>query len=309
MKKFEIGLSPFITPKEYDLLFSRFAENIDYIYYSVPLGLKFQTRKKLYNGKTIEENIEYLMQVFEVISDYNIKTELCLNTRGLLDEDIYAAMLFTQDILKINPDAIVSLSEYTDSIRRYFPHAYYIYSFNNGIITSNDLVIVPDVYKEIVIVPNALRNKELWNNIIKSSVKVRLLLNNGCSPNCLTCRRPEFCEAFFNSNLVKNGIDYVYATQSLFPSEFKQYIEANPYIDSYKISNRTSDYNYIYNCLSGYITGTDFDGRTDSLYHWCRLGYFSPYYQNNGINLSRVYEIKKELSYPVFDSKTNREQP
>lgn len=294
MKKFEIGLSPYISKDEYDIIFQQYAPYIDYVYYSVPLGSKFQTRKKLYANMSFEEASCYSIGVFSVIEKHNIHTELCFNSQRLEREDIQNTLIYVRDILGHMPEAVVSLREYAKFVTEYFPKTHLMYSFNNGIRNKADISLIPSIYKEIIIIPQMLQDKEMWNELQLTDFDIRVLLNNGCSPNCMTCRKPEFCEDIFNANITKYGVEYMYAHQSLFPSEFKQFIENEPCISAFKISNRTSDFRYLYNCLNGYVNGVDFENKTVSLYNWCRLGYFGQYYKNHQIDIDTVYELKKK---------------
>ena len=62
----------------------------------------------------------------------------------------------------------------------------------------------------------------------------------------------------FKINIEKYGPNYVYALQSIYPSELN-YILNNikvP-IESIKISNRTSNYRYLVDCLDSYIDVSD----------------------------------------------------
>lgn len=295
MKKFSIGLSMDIDPSEYKELFIKYGEYIDYLYFSIPLGERFQTRKDLFAKYSLQDATEKIKKILNCALDYGINIELALNTYLLKKEDFFIAKQYCQKELKIVPSCIVSNLSYGIDIAAAFPDTDQIVSFNSGIKEENDLLNIPSCYNEIVISSSQIRNPVFWAKIKEYGFKTRLLLNNGCSFNCGTCKHAKDCNAIFENNIAKNGINYIYALQSIYPTEFKAEIENSLYLDGFKISNRNCTFKYLMNCLEGYITGNDdiacnYD---EKYYLWGRLAHFSKYY--NVINSTEVYNIKKQL--------------
>lgn len=292
-KKFSIGLSTEISLEEYEEILASFHKNIDYVYFSVPISRKFQSRANIYSNFTFDEATVFLIKAIRLFKTYNIKIELALNTYRLEIKDIEDAYLYCKNTLKIMPDAIVSNSKYIDTIIEIFPKVYNILSFNEAIRAESDLKRVSKFYDEIVIGSSAIRNFDLWKYINLKGFKCRLLLNNGCSFNCGSCNNAANCGLIFEKNLKEKDINYLYALQSLYPSELKKYIASNPYIYGYKISNRNCSAKYLHRCLEGYINGCNWEN--DGLYHyyWARLKWFSKYKAK--LNKEKIDNYKKDI--------------
>lgn len=277
-KKYSIGLSTDITISEYDKLLNIYDDYIDYIYYSVPISDKFQSRKKLYKNFSIEKATDFLREVIDLFKSHHVKIELALNTYRITENDIALAYNYIEHSLKRMPDAIVSNHNMINSITAFFPDVYNIVSFNSYIKNESDLKRIPSCYNEIVLGSSSIRNCYFWKKVHDYNFKCRLLLNNGCSFNCGSCATANNCYNIFNQNLKKHSIDYLYALQSLYPSEVKKYISTNLYIDSYKISNRNCSFDYLIKCLDGYIYGDDkINDGIEHFYYWARLGHFGKY--------------------------------
>lgn len=293
-KKYSIGLSSDITIKEYEKLLADYHKYIDYVYFSVPISKIFQSREKLYINYSVDEATDFLRNVIDVFKCYHIKIELALNTYKITDNDIRLAYDYLKNTLQRMPDAIVSNYNYMKQIEELFPDIYNIVSFNSFIRNKADLQCIPKNYKEIVLGSSAIRNIQFWKEVKDKGFRCRLLLNNGCSFNCGSCANGNRCLEVFERNLQKNQINYLYALQSLYPSEVKQYISHNPYIYGYKISNRNCSYDYLRECLDGYIKGIDkTEEGVNCFYYWARLGHFSKYKLNLDEEIIRRY--KKQI--------------
>lgn len=278
IKKYSIGLSTELKINEYEKILCRYGEYIDYLYFSVPISDKFQSRKSIYANFTIEKATNYLKEVIDLFKSYHIRIELALNTYKITEKDIESAYNYVVHILKRIPDAIVSNYYFIDQIISLFPNIYNIVSFNSCIRTELDLECVPSIYNEIVLGSSTIRNYYFWKKVYNKGFRCRLLLNNGCSFNCGSCASANKCTDIFNRNLKQWSVDYLYALQSLYPSEVKKYISPNPYINSYKISNRNCSYDYLNKCLNGYINGDDkIEDGIEHFYYWGRLGHFGQY--------------------------------
>lgn len=295
MKKFSIGLSMEIKLNEYEVLFHKYQDYIDCLYFSVPLGDKFQTRKNLFCGYNFQEATDKIKKILMCALNNGIKIELALNTYSLKKEDIINAKQYCQEYLETMPSCIVSILSNGMDIADVFDNVFQIVSFNNGIKDEKDLFKIPECYREIVLSQSQIRNPLFWTVIKKYGFKTRLLLNNGCSFNCGTCKNAKDCKSIFEKNIAQNGVNYVYALQSIYPSEFKEHLQNSLYLDSFKISNRNCSFEYLMNCLEGYISGNDdiIKNNHKKYYLWGRLAHFSKYYDI--INDVEVYRIKKLL--------------
>lgn len=293
-KKYSIGLSTDISCGEYRKLLERFGEYIDYVYFSIPISDRFQSRKNLYSKYSRNEATDFLSHVIELFRKFDIKIELALNTYRLSEQDLEDACHYLENELHEMPDAVVSNCKDINRIYELFPRAYHIVSFNSAVRTEKDLEKVPDCYNEIVVGSSGIRNEQFWKAIHAKGFQCRLLLNNGCSFNCHSCMRAELCKKTFEHNLQSVPINYLYALQSLYPSEVKKYIENNRYVDSYKISNRNCSYDYLEKCLSGYIEGNDHTDAGDRhFYYWARMSCFGEH--KNELREDEIQMFKEKI--------------
>ena len=296
MKKFEIGLSDNISVEEWENLFKNYSSHIDFLYFSVPLGLKYQTRLEIFKGKTYEEATKYLYSVLSLAEKYKIKKELCLNAYNLSSSDISDVKKYLKDDLHKEIDAVVSLLEYDSDVFYNFPDVYHIVSYNSGIRSYEMLEKIPkNKYDEIVLIPLPyLNNYKFWEDCQSKGLNVRILLNNGCSPNCVTCRFSNYCRLIFDLNLSRHGLNYLVATQTIFPYELHKVLENNKNVNSYKISSRPSSYRYLNQVLDNYINNVEYKNEDFHLY--CRLNHFDDYLDNgDSLDLQEIYNIKSKL--------------
>lgn len=301
IKKYSIGLSTDISINEYEKLLNRYGNYIDYIYFSVPLSDKFQSRKNLYTNLSIEKATYFLREVIDLFKLYHVKIELALNTYRLTKKDIELARNYVEHSLKRMPDAIVSNYSIINEINVLFPNVYNIVSFNSCIKNELDLKRIPTIYDEIVLGSSSIRNYYFWEKVHDYNFKCRLLLNNGCSFNCSSCANANQCYNIFNRNMKRYSVDYLYALQSLYPSEVKKYISTNPYIDGYKISNRNCSFVYLDKCLNGYINGDNkIDDGIEHFYYWARLGHFGKY--KHTFDEKKISYFKKIIWENLLDS-------
>lgn len=304
IKKYSIGLSTDITITEYQKLLVQYGDYIDYIYFSVPISDKFQSRKNIYTNFSMEKATFFLREVIDLFKLYNVKIELALNTYQITPEDIKLVSNYVEHSLKRMPDAIVSNYSLINKINIFFPNVYNIVSFNSCIKKELDLMHISNIYDEIVLGSSSIRNYYFWKKVHDYNFKCRLLLNNGCSFNCGSCANSNKCFDVFNQNVKRYSIDYLYALQSLYPSEVKKYISTNPYIDGYKISNRNCSFVYLKKCLDGYINGDDkINDGTEHFYYWARLSHFSKY--KHTLNEKKINYFKEIIWGNLLDKKVN----
>lgn len=293
-KKYSIGLSTRISINEYKQLLIKYGNYIDFVYFSVPISEAFQSRKNIYSDFSIEEATVFLRDVIDLFKSFNVKIELTLNTYNISNDDLDLAYSYLINKLERMPDAIVSNCTLFDRIQEVFPDVYNIVSFNSFIRNEKDLEYVPKEYDEIIMGSSVIRDFEFWKKVQNKGFKSRLLLNNGCSFNCGSCATAAKCIDIFQHNLKRTHINYLYALQSLYPSEVSQYIANNSNLHGYKISNRNCSYNYLENCLSGYIEGENKEKYgVEHFYYWARLGHFGKY--KNSLDEGKIMDLKKEI--------------
>lgn len=293
MQKFSIGLSMTISYEEYMLLFEKYSSIIDYIYFSIP-GDEYQTRHDIFKGFSTVNATNALKKCLNLASSYGIKTELALNTYLLTERHIRHAYNYCAEQLQVTPDAIVSIISYGEFIHEVFGETYQIVSFNSSIKNIEDINRIPSIYSEVVFGGSSIRNIELWKYAKTSGFKPRLLLNNGCSFNCGSCKSAKTCKEVFQRNLDHFGINRLYALQSIVPSEFHDHIVDNGFLCGYKISNRNCTYEYLDSCLNSYIENNEENLKYGQrFYLWCRLSHFCKFYPY--IDFAKVKMIKDRI--------------
>lgn len=246
-RKFSVGLSLEMDAQNYYDLFSMYGSYIESIYFSPPLGERYHSRLKIAKQFECAEKIARFYDIIQVIRESGVRLDAVLNTYYLNDDDIKNFLCFCKEY---NIDDITTLEEYAGKID--IPlHGNLIYSYNNGLHDLERGVKSFSCFDIIVLGTVFLRHPKDINMLSKTK-KVRILLNNGCSPNCLTCRfGSKTCSNTLHHNLCKKSYDRVYAEQSFFPWELRKLfllLENRDRI-TFKISNRTSGYQYIVDCL------------------------------------------------------------
>ena len=251
VNKISIGASPLISLGEYKIILKKYKKYIQSLYFSPPYDEKFQSRLELVEAFKNPKNISKILDVLELFKNEGIEIDCVLN-RPSLNSDMI--MTYVNDIKQLNPDQITCLENHIDIVKREFPDAQKIYSFNNDFRISN-LKHVSHDFDTIVVGKYFLRNTDYLKEIYASGFGLKLLVNNGCAFNCLGCKTgSKQCVDTFEKNLKKHSPEYLYAMQSFYPYELHSLIDKLDIpIESIKISNRTSDYNYLDRCLHSYI--------------------------------------------------------
>lgn len=251
IKKFSIGASPFISIEEYKKILKKYKKYIQSLYFSPPYDEKFQSRVELIDAFNDEENRYKIIDILELFKNAGIEIDCVLN-RPSLNFDVI--MTYMNQIKQLNPDQVTCLEKHIDIVKEEFPEAEKIYSFNND-FKIGDLKHISHDFDTIVVGKHFLRNVDHLKKIYDSGFELKLLVNNGCAFNCLGCKSgTKECINTFEKNLKKFSPEYLYAIQSFYPYELHELIENISFpIKSIKISNRTSDYNYLDQCLHSYI--------------------------------------------------------
>lgn len=297
LKKFSFGLSLNITMEEYKKILSKYKPYLSSAYFSLPLGKEFHTRIGVVQEYDQEDADKKLMNILGLLKDNNIKLEVVINQYNLREELLISAIEYLKNVMEI--DAICTLDEYVDIIRQYFPKIYLVSSFNNLKRNYDDIKNTNKQYNQIVIGKNFMRDDKAMKLIKDSGFDIKLLLNNGCSFNCLSCRKGYECKNIFNQNLRHCTINELYAIQSFLPFEL-QYLEDKIEIDrikEFKLSSRPCTYEYLDNCLGSYLMLNNeyyYVNQHLKNYHlWCRLAHFNEFYGQ--LDLDEIIKIKEEL--------------
>ena len=294
IKKFSIGTSLQISLDEYKYIINNYGKYIHDIYFSPPLGDKYHSRTTVMKELACIKAHDYLFEVLNLFKANGILIELALNTYNLADEDIINAIQYITSIIEI--DSIVTLNEYGHIVKKIIPNKQIIYSYNNGVRTQSDIDNIDNIFNEIVLGNSAIRNFNLVSYAKTKKFITKLLINNGCSFNCLWCRNDNLCKSIFEKNLKYFTVEQLYAMQSIFPWELHKYYLNNNNIDRLKISNRPCSFDYLTKCLYSYINNYDQDLIKNNVgyYHlWGRLGQIPHFYRS--FDFKRINEFKKML--------------
>ena len=296
-KKFSVGLNLSEPITEIHNFCVRNHNYLNSIYFSLPLGTQFYSRKAL--SLEYENNEKKLLDVLNFISQLGIKKELALNTYHLNQTDLENAAIFCADN-GIIPDEIVCLREYADELSKAFPKSELKFSFNN---TFTDNIKIEPPFETLVAGKGFLRDIRKRHEVIHRGFMLTLLLNNGCLLWCRTSCGGAHCHRLFESAIKKYGLNYVYALCSFFPSELKHIIEtdeeSNRY--KYKISNRPLGLNYTQTVIESYMSLEDDYDLLHNDYHnlnlFCVAGALSKYLSD--IDIFEVKKIKENIKEEV----------
>lgn len=302
-KKFSVGLTLETTIEEFESFLCKYHSYIYEFYFSLPLGDRFHSRKKVSDFFTLRENIDKFWRLLHIIEAYQINLELALNTYRLQKQDIINSVkLLVDHDIKIS--SIVTLEKYYKEISFIFTDVPITASYNNELRTTSDLSKIRNKYDYVVIGGAGIRNVDFWEKIkSEKSAKIKLLLNNGCSFNCKWCSNSKLCKITFEKNILKNSPLYLYALQSIMPFELYENREIFDKIDLFKISNRSDSLAYLESCLNSYLYNqNEILVKEDySNYRlWCRLKWFNEFYYK--FDYEKIIDYKKEINENFFEN-------
>ena len=284
-KKFSVGISLAMEYEDYKKIIDNYELYIYSVYFSPPLGNKFHSRSVI--GKQLEEanNIHKLEKIIAYCSKKGIVVDADLNVSGLTDEDVNRFVDYVRNNTYINE--VTTLAQYGDIIHSKLNDMKLVYSFNNFYNGQR----VNDYYSTIVLGKNYLRDIQSMNSLIEDGREIKLLINNGCSFKCETCLRgTENCEKTVKQHLEDYTFNELYAEQTLFPWELYEIIKRIKNYDKlfFKISNRTSGYEYLTRCLDAYTN----------------FSYVKPYIDASLYNYSifcRMQSMRKRFEYLDYE--------
>ncbi len=285
-KKFSIGISLAMEYEDYKKIIDDYEYYIYSVYFSPPLGHKFHSRSII--GKQLEDikNVQKLEKIIAYCAGRGIVVDADLNVSGLSDEEVNSFIGYVQKNRHINE--VTTLAQYGNIIHSKLNDMKLVYSFNNFYNGQQ----VDNYYSTIVLGRNYLRDIQSMNSLIEAGREIKLLINNGCSLKCETCLRGvENCEKTVKQHLEAKTIDELYAEQTLFPWELYEIITRVKRYDKlfFKISNRTSGYEYLVRCLDAYTN----------------FSYAKPYIDESLYNYSifcRMQSMRKRFEYLDYET-------
>lgn len=294
-KFFNVGLTLDTDYTQLNEFLLEYAPYIKEVYFSLPLGERFQTRSNI--GRQFENaaTVALFWDMLALIKRFDIRLELVLNTYHLSENDVACAAKMLQE-RKVDVDSVCVLDEYYAWAVRYFPNKEYVFSYNNGLKRLEDIRAVKNRYDYFVVGNCNIRNNELISYLHGEGIKPILLVNNGCSFHCNCCKSSRLCKEVFERNLQTYGLDYLYAEQSLFPCELQEGFVHTSLVDMLKISNRSSPIPYLKKCIDSYSGNRVLkyiEESAENFSLWGRLGHFWPLFKD--INLQKVIEHKQRI--------------
>ena len=294
--KFSIGLSLTISIDEYKKIIEDYRSYLNSIYFSLPLGDIYHSRSAIEEKFKDTESINLFYNIIKLFKDNNILLDCVFNKNGISDDDVITGLKFLKEYIEVGQ--ITCLSEHIEIINDFFPNVEKIYSYNND-LNKNKIDNISDLFDTVVVGKSFLRNYDLLKKIYNNDFDIKLLVNNGCSYNCLGCRNgSKVCEEIFNKNKKYHDINYMYAEQSFYPFELLELLDVVDFPIKYiKISNRTSGFEYLYKCLESYIYNVSPNEyiKDGSKYYrlWCRLAHFNR--KMDELNYDEIIKQKKIL--------------
>lgn len=256
-KRFSLGLVLDTGFPEFELFLSKNYQYIDNFYFSLPMGDRFHSRRRVAELFHREEVVELFWQQLHLIHDYGIKLEVLFNTHGVDARDVEAGkeMLLAHRII---PDKVGLVDNVYEAVVKAFPGAETVYSFNNAPSSVTSFDADGHRYAEYVMGRQFIRDEALWDHIHRDlHGQVVLLVNNGCSHICGGCSSLRHCLASYQKATTIHSAEYLYALQSVMPYELHDnWIDRNK-IDLIKINSRNANIHYLQTSLESYIQGDE----------------------------------------------------
>ncbi len=294
-KRFNVGLPLDSDVDSLDAFLCEYDKYIDEVYFSLPLGAKFHSRKiiqKQFEDKRVCDKFPKLLSLYR---KHGIKLELVLNTNLLTGSDLQEAREYL-DSHGLYPDSVCILEEYAPIIKDYFPNCKYILSYNAGVRSISEVDKINGSFDSWVVGSAGIRNNQMLAHINKRGSEVILLINNGCSFNCSWCKNQASCKPTFDNNRKRRSVEYLYAEQSVLPFELYDGTIDVSLVKTFKISNRVSNLKYLKNCLDSYMSNSVVPYVRSNKFNyslWGRLGWFWKYFPF--FSLKRVKKYKEEI--------------
>lgn len=295
-KKFSLGLFLDTSIRGFTQFLDDFEDFIANIYFSLPMGDKFHSRRKVVDQFHDSREIDKFWQLLHIIQERNIRLELLFNTQNITAEEIRSAHRLLEQH-GIRPDLVGLQDQYYDIIRQEFPSCQLVYSFNNAPHSHRDFSAGGHHYDEYVIGRNFIRDTELYDYIHwELGGRTVLLVNNGCSFLCGGCKDTQHCRNMYLKGRETKSPAELYALQSIMPFELQEGWLDLGQIDLIKINSRNSDLNYARNCLASYIFGHEEEWLSLNPQHfslWAHLTWHFPYFSS--FSYTEIRHLKLEI--------------
>ena len=303
-KKFAIGLSLSLEPYEYNELFKRYGKYIKEIYFAPVINDERYTLHSDIREQFREEEkmSDKTKQICDLAKDNGIMLNIVINSSLDNDSDLVIRARDWWRKWAIIPDKITVTDNLAVAAFVYSPLSCEIVSsFNNNLEFKDGEFSVDciEFYDEVVLGGRNLRNREMIEELHRANCGVEILLNNGCSFNCLYCstKKSEFCEDIVDENIKKNGLLHHMAQQSVYPSEVEHHYK-HLNIDIYKISSRQfTSYIDFKRTLDLYINGVDPTNKEEFMLTCTldRMSYHVNMYIFTDNDWKEIQRIKSEL--------------
>lgn len=243
-KKIAIGLSLSLEEYEYNQLFKWFGDYIKEIYFAPAINKEeFHIHDDIIEQMKHEEEMSVKTAlILELAKTFNIRSNIVLNSVLDVNPVIVAEAREWCSKYGIEPNKATVIASLEPYVRKEFGNDIEIaYSYNNNIENSEFLDNMKEGEFDTIVIGNrSRRDIELMKKIKESGRQVELVVDNGCSPNCLWCstRMSECCETIVEGNIRRYGLEYCIAEQSIFPFEVSEYYDKFQLVDLYKFSTR-----------------------------------------------------------------------
>lgn len=304
-KNISLGISLNLSFEDYKEIFKKYHMYIKEIYSSTTLNIdKLHSRKNIVNEVKDKNNETKLIRIIKLAKEYDINFELAINSRFDLDEWIIKEVYEWCNNNNIVVDKIVTLNNLVETCYKYFGNIDYCYSYNNNITSENSIEQINKLFSEVVIGNRCLRNINIMKLIKNKNMKIKLLLDNGCSHNCFWCStlNASSCYYVFDENIKKYNKEFLIAIQTVFPYEVKEYYSKLCLIDSYKISTRSTDKFYLIGTLEHYVNNTEIKNKSQIPFTG-KLRALNNFVDKNEIDLYKIHKIKDKIWSDVLNGR------
>lgn len=254
-KKFILGFPTYlsyISLEELDNFCNKYQNNIEAWYAHPPFGGSLFNGRSELNCDYTDNNILLLKKQLEIISKYNLKSQVAFNNSGWLDNPISQLRrgMYRYQKLFGKVEYLITFDKFAKELKTAHPALKLVRTYNDSNIIDPKAEIFE--YCDLVV----LGEKHLRNIVLMQELKryhphlqIELLLN-ACHPFCnKDCG--DVCDNLFVKYIQKFEYEGFCANSILLPGEINL---LNPYIDFYKIS--VTDISTLNNYFNIYCTFT-----------------------------------------------------
>ncbi len=302
-RKFSIGISFYkMTAEDWSKILDKYYFYINDIFFSPIESIDYQTRRNIYNYEKQEHGFleEELNNVLRAAQRHGIALKIVLNVPKFIDDPKELLIAYQKYKNRYDIEYVTTFLSCAKKIKEIDNSQRIICSYNQGIMTEKELEIIlkSNAFYSIVLGTNFYRNLNAFRLIHLYGLKVELLLNNGCMPNCSSfCKLSNlYCINNFTDNIKQKGINYLYAECSMFPEEIHEHFLPKDLIDCYKLSTRPIYYDRMIDMLSSYIKGDSLSYIRSNISNYNlygRLAHFNKYYKD--LKYEQVINNKRKI--------------